>query len=162
MPSALTVTRRKKRSNRSNRSKSRKNANNGPFSNGPARYTNFAGNGARSNQVGTVFQLLRRPGPTTPEAEVVVLETQPEGGKAPEVVVVEIQPENGGLRRRHGNRGNRGNVPLFVLSEGVSEEDEEDEEDEGHEDREDLALLLVLGAGLLGGVGLSYWLAPTV
>jgi len=103
--------------------------------------------------VGTVFQLLRRPRP-------VVLETQPEGGKAPEVVVVEIQPEDGGLRRRHGNRGNRGNVPLLVLSEGVSEEDEEDEEDEGHEDREDLALLLVLGAGLLGGVGLYYWLAP--
>ena len=92
MPSALTVTRRKKRV-----------VNNGPFGTGPARHTYFAGNNHRSPQEegGALFQLLQRPGPTTSNA-----------------VVVEGRPENDRPRSRRSSRNSRNNVSLLVLSEG--------------------------------------------
>ena len=174
MPSALTVTRRKKRV-----------VNNGPFGTGPARHTYFAGNNHRSPQEegGQLFQLLRRPGPMTSGA-----------------VVVEGRLDNG-LRSRKSNRSNRsnrqGNVPFLVLSESVvpveepehsglrhrgsqapllllpdggvvpveDVEDEQREQREQREEGEDLAMMLVCGGcgvAILSIVGSYYWLTRKI
>lgn len=177
MPSALTVTRRKKRV-----------VNNGPFETGPARYTYFAGNNHRSPQEegGQLFQLLRRPGPMTSGAVIV------EGRLDNEL---RSRKSNRNNRNNRSNRNNRqGNVPFLVLSESVVPveelehgglrhrgsqapllllpdggvvpvEDVEDEQREQREEGEDLAMMLVCGGcgvAILSIVGSYYWLTRKI